>query len=119
MQPSAVIFYHSAGGAIYVGGCQEPGALWLSQLLADATGYANAVVFEAYPLSGTAEDWLDDRGVAAVTVELSDRSDPELARNLIGLMALQCHYALNGNTGILTPAIEQQCSQLDPFSPSG
>lgn len=122
MDPAAVIFYHSQFGAIFVGGCGEVGtsSIWLGDLLSGATGYPNEVTFEYYEISGTADDWLDERGIPAVTVELTNQTDPELERNLIGLMALQCHFALDGSTGagpVITAQVESQCAGLKPYVP--
>lgn len=110
-EPDAVVLYHSAGGGVFVGACDGDGALWLTDLLANATGYDNAVVFEYYELSGTASDWLDERGIPAVAVELSTREGPDYPENVAGLMALQCHFALDGSTGVVTEAILQICAQ--------
>ena len=63
---------------------------------------------------------MDERGIPAVTIELTDRSDPELARNLVGLMALQCRFALDGSTGagpLITAQVEQLCAELEPYAP--
>lgn len=122
LQPSAVIFYHSAGGAIFVGSCEETSVTsqWLGDLLSEATGYANEVTFEYYELSGTASDWLDERGFPAVAVELTDHNDPELGRNLTGIMMLQCHFALNGSTGagpLITAEVERRCQAIEPYRP--
>lgn len=114
LEPDAVVFYHSAVGAIFPGTCGENGSnsVWLGELLSEATGYPLEDTFAYYEVSGTADDWLDERGIPAVTVELTDRTDPELERNLAGLMALQCRFALDGSAGaeaLVSPRVQAQC----------
>ena len=117
LEPSAVVFYHAAGGQIFIGDCNKDGSvsLWLGDLLSAATGYPNDVVFESYPVSGTADDWLDERGIPAVTIELANSEDTDFAQNLAGLMALQCHFALSDSLSSapdVRTLIEAQCAQF-------
>jgi predicted deacylase len=124
LEPSAVIFYHSAGEAIFVGSCEETSATsqWLGDLLSEATGYPNEVTFEYYEVFGTADDWLDEQGIPAVTIELADRTEPELARNLAGVMAAQCYFARTGDTGVgplIAAEVEQHCATLQPYTADG
>jgi hypothetical protein len=107
--PAAVVFYHSAAGGIFVGSCRdEPGADWLGDLLAAATGYPHQD-FSYYEVSGDASNWLAERGIPAVIVELYTRDEPEFARNLEGVMALQCHFATGGGQGEGDPAVARFC----------
>lgn len=93
--PDVVIFYHSALGSVFLGACggQRPGAGWLGDLLAEATGYLYQQTFSYYEVSGDATNWLAERGIPAAIVELETPDDPEIERNLAGVMALQAYLA--------------------------
>jgi murein DD-endopeptidase MepM/ murein hydrolase activator NlpD len=84
------VFYHSAGEAIFVDSCQRhlPSAR-LAEILSEATGYpVPPEGWSGYPVTGDFADYLAGEGVAAVTLELTDREDPEFERNLAGVQAL-------------------------------
>lgn len=111
VSPDAVIFYHSAAGGTFMGQCGDssPGADWMGPLLDAATGY-RVRKFTAYEVSGDASNWLAERGVPAAVVELFSGDQPEFDRNLAGVMALQCHLALENVTDPqLIPTIQQIC----------
>jgi hypothetical protein len=93
--PDAVIFYHSAADLVEAGECNgvSPGKEWLPQLISGATGYPTRR-FDAYQVTGDAANWLAKIGVPAVTIELETKNEPEFRRNLAGVIALQCHFAL-------------------------
>jgi hypothetical protein len=90
----AVIFYHSALGIIAVGECdgQSPGSDWFPQTLSNATGYP-VHKFDYYEVTGDASNWLAKIGVPAVVLELASHDEPEFRRNLLGVIALECHFA--------------------------
>lgn len=92
--PDAVVFYHSAIGAVFMGACgaEHPPADWMGDLLADATGYPYSE-FSHYDVTGDASNWLAERGIPAAVIELVTRDDPEFSHNLAGVTALQCHFA--------------------------
>lgn len=93
--PDAVIFYHSAAGGIFLGACGEHGPpRWLGDLLSEATGYPHPRSFSYYEISGDATNWLVERGIPAAVVETYTQDDPDFEINLAGVMALQCHFAL-------------------------
>lgn len=111
-QPSAVIFYHSAIGAVYMGACGDhPAADWMGDLLAEATGYPYQASFDYYEVSGDATDWLAERGIPAATVELVTRDSPEFDRNLRGVQALQCALAEENPAAALSAVYERLCQQ--------
>lgn len=89
--PAAVIFYHSAANGVFAGACEGDHG---SQALADAYGraatYPSDGRFLAYRVTGDASNWVDGQGIPALTVELQSWTDPEIARNLAGIMAVQC-----------------------------
>lgn len=92
--PDAVVFYHSAADGIFMGSCGEhERAAWMGHLLEDATGYPYGP-FRYYEITGDASNWLAERDIPAAVVELSSRDDPEFARNLAGVLALQCYFVL-------------------------
>ncbi len=78
------IFYHSQGGMVLAGGCGQGPSQELAHLLAQATGYRESS-WSAYPVTGNMVDYLTQQGVAAVEVELSNKVDIELERNLRGI----------------------------------
>jgi murein DD-endopeptidase MepM/ murein hydrolase activator NlpD len=84
------IFYHSAAGAIFPGGClaNEP-SLELTHVLAEATSYeVPEGGWLGYPVTGGIADYLASEGVAAAEVELTNHADLELDRNLAGVRAV-------------------------------
>ncbi|MBN1287926.1 MAG: hypothetical protein JXB47_21185 [Anaerolineae bacterium] len=118
LQPLAVVWYHSAADGIFPGACDgidRGGSAWLAGRLSRATGYPTGVPFNLYhyDVSGTAPDWVDAQGIPSVDLELSSRKDTEFARNLAGVMALQCHFAQLAAPGWhvdnLYAFIEQHC----------
>lgn len=84
------IFYHSMAGKIYVTSCADhPPSAELARVLSDATAYAFATEgWVAYPVTGAMVDYLAHRGVAAVEVELTNKTDAEFEKNLAGLTAV-------------------------------
>jgi hypothetical protein len=100
MEPAAVIFYHSALGAIFMGHCADCDSDgWMGRLLAEATGYPYERSFTYYDVTGDASNWLAERGIPAAVVELESRDAPEFERNLAGVIALQCYFVLQGVGG--------------------
>jgi predicted deacylase len=82
-----VISYHSQAGLVVAGGCGEGPSRQLAHLLAEAAGYKEAESI-GYPVTGSIVDYLAFRGVAAVDVELTNKVDTELERNLKGIQAV-------------------------------
>jgi murein DD-endopeptidase MepM/ murein hydrolase activator NlpD len=84
------IFYHSMAGAIYADSCQRhlPSAR-LAAALSAGSGYpVPPEGWAGYRITGDLADYLAGEGVAAVTVELESRDDPEFERNLSGVHSL-------------------------------
>ncbi len=112
--PDAVIFYHSVLGAVFTGECgdEHPPARWLGELIAEATGYPYKH-FTYYDVTGDATNWLAERSIPALTVELSTRTETEFQRNWKGIMALQCHFVLGeAHIPALDKAVHQRCANL-------
>jgi hypothetical protein len=108
--PDAVLFYHSAAGGIFPGQCGDTHpSTWLGELLETATGYPHGQ-FGYYEVSGDATNWLAERGIPAVVIETYSKEETDFNINLDGVMALQCHFALE-ETGDdqLDPAIRRHC----------
>lgn len=79
-----VISYHSQAGLVVAGGCAEGPSRQLAHLLAEATGYGETESI-GYPVTGSIVDYLAFEGVAAVDVELTNKVDTDLERNLKGI----------------------------------
>jgi hypothetical protein len=82
-----VISYHSQAGLVLAGGCADGPSRQLAHLLAEATGYEETESI-GYPVTGSMVDYLASRGVAAAEVELTDKIDTELERNLKGIQSV-------------------------------
>lgn len=84
------IFYHSQAGMIFATSCRDhPPSAELARHLSEVTGYPFAEEgWASYPVTGAMVDYLAYRGVAAVEVELTDKIDTELERNLAGVRAV-------------------------------
>jgi Zinc carboxypeptidase len=94
--PSAVIFWHSQGNAVYGSACEEGILADTTEILnryAAAADYAAIPLFDAYPITGDAEGWLASIGIPAITVELESRTSAEWQRNRAGITALTTWYA--------------------------
>lgn len=91
LRPQSVVFYHSAANGVFSGACDDNSVSdTLAQVLGNATNYPHGASFDAYPLSGTASNWVDSLGIPSVAVELASSDVAEFDRNLRGVMALQC-----------------------------
>ena len=86
-QPAAVIFWHSKANGVYASQCKH-GILSETKSLmnsyAQASGYSAISTFDAYPVTGAAEDWLASINIPAITVELSSHETIELDKNIAG-----------------------------------
>ena len=83
----AAIFYHSRGALVVAGHGDDGGSAELARVIAIAAQYLYLTEWTAYPLSGQATDYLANRGIHAVDIELTNYTDPDFARNLAGLRA--------------------------------
>lgn len=88
LQPSAVLFYHAAASGVFAGNCGgEVGSEALSAAVGTAAGYDFGAAFSAYPVTGTAPSWVNSIGIPSADVELASATDPEIERNLAGVLA--------------------------------
>lgn len=95
-QPVAVVFWHSQANAVYASACEAgvlPETRALMSAYAAAAGYPAVESFDAYPVTGAAEDWLASIGVPAITVELATHEGLDWEKNLAGVRALLARYA--------------------------
>ncbi|MCA9355725.1 hypothetical protein KC865_04265 [Candidatus Kaiserbacteria bacterium] len=91
IKPKATIFWHSKAGNVYgseCGGEVADKTLTLMRTYANASGYGQVPVFDAYVVTGAAEDWLASLGIPTVSVELTSRTDSEYEQNLAGVKAV-------------------------------
>jgi hypothetical protein len=91
IKPSAAVFWHSRANNVYGSECSGQVAedtLTLMRTYAQAAGYGEVPIFDAYTVTGAAEDWLAGNGIPAVTVELNTRTKSEFSQNLAGTLAM-------------------------------
>lgn len=89
--PVAAVFWHSRANNVYGSECGEvvtANTLTLMSTYAQAASYGEVPVFDAYPVTGAAEDWLASLGIPTISVELETRTDSEFIRNLAGTTAV-------------------------------
>jgi len=95
IRPAAALFYHSSAGGVFAGNCREAAFTFtgrsnmLAQVVGEAAGYSWGSAFTAYPVSGTAPEWVDGIGIPSADVELLSDDDPEFERNLRAIIAAQ------------------------------
>jgi len=90
IDPVAAVFWHSRANNVYGSECGEGVAadtFTLMETYARAAGYGEVPVFDAYPITGAAEDWLASLGIPTISVELETRTSSEHQRNLAGTLA--------------------------------
>jgi predicted deacylase len=95
-KPVAAVFWHSQANAVYASACEAgvlPETRAIMSAYAAAAGYSAVESFDAYPVTGAAEDWLASIGVPAITVEFSSHESLDWEKNLAGVRALLARYA--------------------------
>lgn len=98
INPTAVVFWHSAAGNVYASECENgilPDTLTLMSTYALAGNYGQIPKFDAYPVTGDAEGWLASIGIPAVTVELKTHESMEWQQNWAGTLAVLELYSEN------------------------
>lgn len=96
VDPIAVVFWHSQANAVYASQCENgvlPDTLTLMNLYSKASGYAAIQSFDAYEVTGAADDWLASIGVPAVTVELKTHETIEWEPNFKAVQAMIEYYS--------------------------
>jgi len=91
VNPSAVMFYHSAANGVFAGNCGENSADsdGLAAIYGEASGYPYGSEFDEYPVTGTAPGWVDSIGIPALDIELATAQSTEFERNLRAIMIVQ------------------------------
>ncbi|HFQ94438.1 MAG TPA: hypothetical protein ENK32_10540 [Anaerolineae bacterium] len=90
LQPTAVVFWHSAANGVYGAGCPDlyQSAYALAQLYGTAAGYPVYESFDSYAVTGDASDWLALQNIPAITVELETHESLDWEKNLAGVTAV-------------------------------
>lgn len=90
-KPSAVVFWHSQSNGVYASQCDNgilPETLSIMNVYALASHYPAIKTFDAYAVTGAAEDWLASVSIPAITVELKTHEDIDWSENVAGSIAL-------------------------------
>jgi predicted deacylase len=93
--PVAVVFWHSAAGAVYGSECNDgvlPDTVGIMNAYASAAGYSAVESFDHYEITGDAEGWLASIGVPSITVELTNHQDLDWEKNLAGMKAVLQYF---------------------------
>ena len=93
---SAVVFWHSQSNGVYASKCNDgilPGTLLIMDAYSKASGYPAVKSFDAYAISGAADDWLASINIPAVSVELKTHTNIEWEQNLAGIKALFDYFS--------------------------
>ncbi len=94
INPAFVLFWHSAAGGVYSGGCSDvhvPSYI-LSTVYGEVSGYPVYEKFNAYPVTGDSSDWLTTKGIASFAVELPTHEAIDWNQNLAGVTAILEHF---------------------------
>ena len=94
-KPAMVLFWHSQANAVYASQCKGgilPETLGIMKAYSRAAGYPAIDTFDAYAVTGAAEDWLASINIPAITVELKTHESVEWTKNLAGIKALFRYY---------------------------
>ncbi len=90
-RPSAVVFWHSQANGVFASACDaEPlvETLSIMDTYSRASKYPAIKTFDAYVVTGAAEDWLASIKIPAITVELKTHEGIDWTQNLAGSIAL-------------------------------
>ncbi len=96
INPAMAAFWHSRANNVYGSECGEAvtaETLTLMSTYAKAAGYGEVPVFDAYVVTGAAEDWLAGQGIPTISVELDTRTSSEFDKNLAGTTAVLGLYS--------------------------
>lgn len=94
-KPKAVVFWHSQANSVYASQCNNgvlPETLSVMNVYAQASGYSAVESFDAYVVTGAAEDWLASINIPAITVELKTHDTIEWEQNLAAVNAVLNYY---------------------------
>ncbi len=94
-KPVAVVFWHSQSNAVYTSQCEKGILKETTDIVtkySKASGYPVAKSFDAYAITGAADDWLAKIGVPAFSVELKNHTDTDFQKNIAGVLSLFSHF---------------------------
>ena len=95
-RPTAVVAYYAASGGVYVSACDgivNEEASNLVDVYANASGYKANKTFDSYVTNGDLTNWLAKENIPAISVLLTNYTNPELAKNLKGIEAVLMEIA--------------------------
>jgi murein tripeptide amidase MpaA len=94
--PTAVVVWYSAAGGVYASNCHNgvlPVTTALVNAYAAASGYSANQSFDYYATTGDMTNWLAKSSIPTISVLLSNHTDTEWSRNLLGVKAVLKYYA--------------------------
>ncbi len=95
-KPTAVVVWFSAAGGVYASNCHDgvlPATDTLTQTFATASGYPAHESYDFYATTGDMVNWLAKLQIPAISVLLTNHTDPEWTKNLKGIQAVLQSYA--------------------------
>lgn len=96
LDPAAAVVWFGAEGRVYPSACgttPSRAAVTLAATYATAAGYAAAAEFDAYPVTGDFVNWLAKEGIPAISVLLTNHTNPEWEKNQAGVTAVLNQFA--------------------------
>ncbi len=90
-KPAAVVVWYSAAGGVYSSSCHNdilPETATITKLYAKASGYPAYEDFDFYATTGDMVNWLAKSNIPAISVLLTNHTDPEWTKNKAGVDAL-------------------------------
>ncbi|HVW71786.1 MAG TPA: M14 family metallopeptidase [Candidatus Paceibacterota bacterium] len=94
--PTAVVVWFSAAGGVFASNCHSgvlPATDTLTQTYATASGYPAHESYDFYATTGDMVNWLAKQQIPAISVLLTNHTDPEWTKNLKGIQAVLAQYA--------------------------
>ena len=94
--PTLVVTWFSAAGGVYSSNCHggvSAETQAITNVYANASGYAAHENFDFYTITGDMTNWLAKNNIPAISVLLTNHQDVEWDKNLAGVKALLRHYA--------------------------
>lgn len=89
--PDAVVVYYSSAGGVFASSCNNgvsDETAGLTNLYAEASGYAAFQSFDFYEITGDMVNWLAKENVPAISVLLTNHTDIEWDKNIAGVEAM-------------------------------
>jgi hypothetical protein len=93
--PTAVVVWYSAAGGVYASSCHSgvlPETQALTSIYATASGYPAHESFDFYATTGDLTNWLAKINIPAISILLTNHTDPEWSKNQAGVQAVLQHY---------------------------